>query len=97
MYGVRAWIGLVVAGIAAAQSVSPEVLLLARVKAHTRQELARLPNCSCLETVRREHKDQGAAALELRACHVGAVHGPEARKPFVFSGRHRLLVFSIPG
>ncbi|MEO8369785.1 MAG: hypothetical protein ABI806_11325 [Candidatus Solibacter sp.] len=63
---MRAWLGLVVAGIAAAQSVAPEVLLLARVKAHTREELARLPNCSCLETVRREYKDQGAADLEPR-------------------------------
>ena len=59
-------LGLVVAGIATAQLVAPEVLLLARVKAHTRAELARLPNCSCLETVRRSHKDQGAAAFELR-------------------------------
>jgi hypothetical protein len=40
---------------AGAQSdLPPGVLLLARVKAHTRKELERLPNCSCLETVRRE-------------------------------------------
>jgi hypothetical protein len=83
---VRAWIGLVVAGIAAAQSVSPEVLLLARVKAHTREELARLPNCSCLETVRREHKDQGAAALELRDVLRLEVLYSDAREYYAFPG-----------
>src|SRR6266536_596895 len=49
-----------------AQSLAPEVLLLARLKAHMREELARLPNCSCLEMVRREHRPRGAAPLELR-------------------------------
>src|ERR1035438_10779878 len=52
--------GLGLAWAAAAQSLLPPgVLLLARVKAHTREELARLPNCSCLETVRRDHQPAG--------------------------------------
>src|ERR1035438_9432057 len=51
--------GLGLAWAAAAQGLPPEVLLLARVKAHTREQLARLPNCSCLETVRRDHQPAG--------------------------------------
>jgi hypothetical protein len=41
------------------------VLLLARVKAHMREELARLPNCSCLETVRREYQHGGGILQPL--------------------------------
>jgi hypothetical protein len=48
--------GLGLTWAAAAQGLPPGALLLARVKAHMREELARLPNCSCLETVRREHQ-----------------------------------------
>jgi hypothetical protein len=45
---------------AGAQSdLPPGILLLARVKQHTRKELARLPNCSCLETVHRQIKLPG--------------------------------------
>ena len=51
--------GLGLAWAAAAQGLPAEVLLLARVKAHTREQLARLPNCSCLETVRRDHQPAG--------------------------------------
>jgi hypothetical protein len=51
---------------AAAQSdLPPGILLLARVKAHTREELRRLPNCSCLETVRREIKPAGGKLRPL--------------------------------
>ena len=50
----------------AAQSLLPPgVLLLSRVKAHMRQELARLPNCSCLETVRRQHQPAGGTIRPL--------------------------------
>jgi hypothetical protein len=51
---------------AAAQSdLPPGILVLARVKAHMRTELARLPNCSCLETVRREFKPAGGKMRPL--------------------------------
>jgi hypothetical protein len=51
---------------AAAQSLLPPgVLLLARVKAHMREELNRLPNCSCLETVQRDHQPAGGRMLPL--------------------------------
>lgn len=55
----------VVALAAHAQLMPPEIILLARVKAHVRQELARLPDCSCLETVRREHKAAGGKMRPL--------------------------------
>jgi hypothetical protein len=51
---------------AAAQSLPPEVILLSRIKAHMRDQVARLPNCTCLETVTRFHKEPGTAA-KLRA------------------------------
>ena len=61
-------VALTLALSAVAQSgLPPGILLLARVKAHTRQELGRLPNISCLETVRREHKP---AAGKLRPLDV---------------------------
>jgi hypothetical protein len=58
--------GLGLAWAAAAQSgLPPGALLLARVKAHTREQLARLPNCSCLETVRRDHQPAGGVMRPL--------------------------------
>jgi hypothetical protein len=57
--------GLGLAWAAAAQGLPPGALLLARVKAHMRQELARLPNCSCLETVRRDHQPAGGMMRPL--------------------------------
>jgi hypothetical protein len=56
----------VLAAAAAAQSdLPPGVLLLARIKAHMKQELAQLPNCSCLETVRRDHRPPGGKLRPL--------------------------------
>jgi hypothetical protein len=56
---------LALAWAAAAQGLPPGALLLARVKAHTRQELARLPNCSCLEIVHRDHQPAGGTMRPL--------------------------------
>ena len=39
-----------------AQNLAPEVLLLARIKSHMREELSQLPNYTCLETITRFHK-----------------------------------------
>ena len=50
---------------AAGQGLPPGILLLARVKAHVKQELARLPDCSCLETVRREFRPAGGKLRPL--------------------------------
>src|ERR1700680_4369505 len=49
-------VGLILAAAAFAQDLPPEVLLLSRVRRHIKEELQRLPNISCLETVQREHK-----------------------------------------
>ena len=57
--------GLGLAWAAAAQGLPPGVLLLARIKTHTREQLARLPNCSCLETVRRDHQRAGGVMRPL--------------------------------
>ncbi len=59
---IGAGLGIVLAG---AQDLPPGVLLLARVKAHMRAELARLPNCSCLETVHRDHQPAGGKMRPL--------------------------------
>ncbi len=48
--------GLILPAAAVAQDLPPEVLLLSRVRRHIQEELRRLPNISCLETVQREHK-----------------------------------------
>jgi hypothetical protein len=44
------------ASAASTQQVAPEVVLLARVKAHIREAIARLPNYTCLQTVERFYK-----------------------------------------
>jgi hypothetical protein len=66
---VVAGLGLVLA--AAAQGLPPGTLLLARVKAHMREELARLPNCSCLETVQRDYQPAGGKLRPLDTIRLG--------------------------
>jgi hypothetical protein len=78
--------GLGLAWAAAAQSLLPPgVVLLARVKAHTREQLARLPNCSCLETVRRDHQSAGGTMRPLDTI----------RLEVLYSDRHEL--YASPG
>jgi hypothetical protein len=48
---------LVLACIAAPQDLAPDVLLLARIKSHLREELSHIPNYTCLETISRFRKD----------------------------------------
>ena len=48
--------GLIFAAIATADDLPPGVLLLSQVKRHVEEELQRLSNVSCLETVHREHQ-----------------------------------------
>jgi len=45
---------------AVAQSLPSDVILLARIKAHLREELSRVPNYTCLETVSRFRKSERA-------------------------------------
>jgi hypothetical protein len=53
------------AGPAIAQDLPPGVLLLSRVKRHVREELQRLPNISCLETVDRERQAPSGKMQQL--------------------------------
>lgn len=46
--------------IAAAQDLPPHVLILAKIKSHIREELARTPNYTCLETISRYRNDSGS-------------------------------------
>jgi len=48
--------GVMTIGVAFAQDLPPGVLLLSRVKNHIREEVQRLENISCLETIEREHQ-----------------------------------------
>jgi hypothetical protein len=51
---------MVLACVGSAQELPPEVLLLARIKSHMREELSNLPNYTCLETITRFHKEPGS-------------------------------------
>jgi hypothetical protein len=53
----RFWAVMLAVCGARAQSVAPEVLLQARIKAHTTHELEGVPNYTCLETVSRFRAD----------------------------------------
>ena len=59
------------------QDLAPEVLMLARIKAHMRHELAQIPNFTCVETLERYHKASGPASimkpldtLQLEVAHI---------------------------
>jgi hypothetical protein len=58
-FGKLAAASLVLVCTAAAQDVAPEVMLLARIKSHIREELANLPNYTCLETITRFRNEPG--------------------------------------
>ena len=77
--------GLGLAWTASAQDLPPGTLLLARVKAHMREELARLPNCSCLETVHRDHQPAGGTMQPLDT----------VRLEVLYSDRHEF--YASPG
>ena len=58
-FGKLAGASLVLACIAAAQDLSPELQLLVRIKSHMREEISHVPNYTCLETISRFHKEWG--------------------------------------
>src|SRR5215469_9698013 len=47
------------------QELAPEVLLLSRVRRHVTEQLRKLPDVSCLETVFREHQPRGGKMRPL--------------------------------
>ncbi|MGA3023166.1 MAG: hypothetical protein ABSF98_00210 [Bryobacteraceae bacterium] len=52
---------LMLACVGAAQDLAPEVLMLARIKSHMREELSHIPNYTCLETISRFRNDSGSS------------------------------------
>jgi hypothetical protein len=51
---------LVLACVGTPQDLAPNVLFLARIKSHMREELSHIPNYTCLETISRFRKDPGS-------------------------------------
>lgn len=75
----------VLAGMAVAQDLSPEVLLLSRVKNHVLEELRRLPNISCLETVQREVQPPGGTLRPLDTVRLEVLASGQ-KESFAFPG-----------
>src|SRR5215831_4594074 len=76
---------LALAATAAAQDLPPGVLTLARIKTHIRQEMKRLPDCTCLQTVRRFQKPARGAMSPVDT----------VRLEILFTGTREL--YSSPG
>ena len=85
--------GVILGAVAIAQDLPPGVLLLSRVKRHVQEELQRLRNITCLETVQREYQPPkgkmrplDTISLEvLTNGHTELFASPGARK---FSAHH---------
>ena len=73
-----------------ASDLPPGILLLARVKAHTRAELKRLPNCSCLETVHREIKGVGGKLRPLDVVRLEVLYS-EGKEMYAPPGDRRFV------
>src|SRR5262245_38377668 len=50
---------LMFAPVAWPQDLPPGILLLSKIKRHLKQEIAGLPNYTCLETAQRQHRAAG--------------------------------------
>jgi hypothetical protein len=73
---------LLTACAATPQDLAPEVLLLSRIKRHLREELAHVPNYTCLETISR-FRDDPKSPLQSRK---GLVPTDTVRLEIVFAG-----------
>jgi len=69
---------------ATAQGLAPEVLLLSRIKRHLREELAHVPNYTCLETISR-FRDDPKSPLQSRK---GLARMDTVRLEVVFTAGH---------
>jgi hypothetical protein len=67
MWWLRSWIWLWVgaAAVSAQSELSPEVLLLARIKVRMEENLTRLPNYTCLQTIERSRRRAPTHRFEL--------------------------------
>jgi len=61
-----AGVSLALASVGAPQSVSPDLLLLSRIKIHMREELSHTPNYTCLETISRFRNNPGSHSQPQR-------------------------------
>ena len=70
---------LVAAGVATAEEIPREVLMLARVRAHMSHVLTRLPNYTCLQTIERTARLPGKRTelIDLVRLEVALVNGRE--------------------
>jgi hypothetical protein len=59
------WLALLAAGVAAAQEVAPETLLLSRIRLRMEENLRRLPNYTCLQTIERSRRGAASRKFEL--------------------------------
>ena len=77
MKALVAWLTALLGAATPAQELTPEILLLARIKVHMEQNLKRLPNYTCLQTIERSrrlkpgHKFELVDALRLEVAMVG--------------------------
>jgi hypothetical protein len=76
-----AGVSLLLATAASPQELAPEVLLLSRIKRHLREELAHVPNYTCLETISR-FRDDPRSHLQL---HKGLTKLDTVRLEIVYS------------
>ena len=82
---------LLTAGAAIPQDLAPEVLLLSRIKRHLREELAHVPNYTCLETISR-FRDDPKSPLQSRK---GLAPMDTIRLEIVFAGGREW--YGLPG
>src|ERR1022692_667113 len=83
------WVGLckvaaailLTAGAAIPQDLAPEVLLLSRIRRHLREELAHVPNYTCLETISRFRYDPKS----VMQSHKGLARMDTVRLEIVFA------------
>jgi hypothetical protein len=79
-------LALLLTGVAIAQDLHPPgVLLLSRIKRHVAEDLARLPNISCLETIQREYQPPH-----------GKTHPLDTVRLEVLTNGHKEL-YAVPG
>ena len=88
--------GLVLAGAAIPQDLPPGVLLFSRIQRHIREELQHLPDISCLETVRREHRPPNGELRSLDTVRLEVLStGAKSSSPRRASGSFRTGLRSV--
>ncbi len=89
MSGVAALWGLMIAALAAGPELSPETMLLARIKVRAERNLNRLPNYTCLETIERSRRRVASRKFELIDLVRLEVALVDGREMFAYPGSAR--------